>query len=440
MQVEEEDKMDKADQSLKDATFTTSDLAYENWVWSLAPREDDSILLQVGLDKVSKPNVAKDIGIIDVDTHLTEPADLWVSRAPAGLKDKMPYVKMGPNGTELWYLGDSPIGSIGYSVIDNKQNKLRGGKVSLPRFDEMHASAWDVKTRLGVMDQFGIAAQICYPNLGEAVRSDVLMKHTDKENALTIIRIFNEFRAEVQAQSGNRLFPLPMLPMWDQKTMMAEVRRCVEDHKMVGFNMPDRPELLGFPDWMSDFWQPMFEYLSEKKVPICFHVVSGMDFWALIWEKFSAEHRMSLVPTVFQMSHCVTVVNFLLSGLFDKYPGLRLFPVESGIGWIPFILESIDYQLESNGVLETAHLQRRPSEYFADHFGASFWFEKNTVEPTIKAIGSDCIMFETDYPHPTSLYPELHSHIDASLGGLDRTIVKKLLRDNAIRFFNLPLS
>lgn len=431
--------MEKSDHELSGTMFIDSEVALDTWSWACAPREDDSILLQVDLDKTSKPNVAKGIGIIDVDTHLSEPADLWTSRVPAKLKDKVPHVKTAAHGAQMWYINDVAVGPIGYSVVDAQSNKLRGGKTSLPKFEDMHPSAWSVKPRLEYMDKFGIAAQICFPNLGEAVRPDTLIKHTDSETAMTITRIFNEFRAEAQAESNNRLFPMPSLPLWDQKLMIQEARRCIEDHKLVGINMPDRPEFLGFPGWLSDYWTPLFDLLSETRTPMCFHVVSGIDFWSMMWEDFPRQLRMSLVPTVFQMSHCVTVVNFLMSGLFDKHPGLRIFPVESGVGWIPFILESVDYQLESNGVLADTKLKRKPSEYFSDHFGCSFWFEEYGPRHVLEKLGTDNIMFETDFPHPTSLYPELHSHIDASLGGLDKAIVKKLLRDNAIRFFNLPI-
>jgi uncharacterized protein len=83
-------------------------------------------------------------------------------------------------------------------------------------------------------------------------------------------------------------------------------------------------------------------------------------------------------------------------------------------------------------------LTRRPWQYFRDHFMCTFWFEKVAPKILLETIGVDNVMFETDFPHPTSLYPGVQEHLKDVLGGYDRTIQKKVLQDNAVRMYNLP--
>jgi DNA-binding IclR family transcriptional regulator len=90
-------------------------------------------------------------------------------------------------------------------------------------------------------------------------------------------------------------------------------------------------------------------------------------------------------------------------------------------------------------VLECRELgHKRPWEYFRDHFACTFWFEKVAPKLLLETIGVDNVMFENDFPHPTSLYPDVQAHIVDVLGGYDFATQKKVLQDNAVRFYNLP--
>jgi predicted TIM-barrel fold metal-dependent hydrolase len=129
-----------------------------------------------------------------------------------------------------------------------------------------------------------------------------------------------------------------------------------------------------------------------------------------------------------------------MSGMFDRYSNLRIVSAESGIGWIPFILESLEYQLDEmvTDPAERAVQQRRPSEYFRDHISVTFWFERVGPSKLIPDVGADNVMIETDVPHPTCLYPGAREHFAAVLADLDPLTRRKILQDNAVRVYNLP--
>src|SRR5579871_856863 len=108
------------------------------------------------------------IKVIDVDTHLTEPHDLWTSRAPAKWKERVPQVKM-LDGQMSWVIDGNQ--SIGTGAHPNSAVLKEGGKVRKLdqflglRFPDVHLASSDIKARLEVMDEAGIYAHIVYPNI-----------------------------------------------------------------------------------------------------------------------------------------------------------------------------------------------------------------------------------------------------------------------------------
>ena len=105
----------------------------------------------------------------------------------------------------------------------------------------------------------------------------------------------------------------------------------------------------------------------------------------------------------------------------------------------PVPAQACEYQVDEN-FLPGDGPKLRPREYFQRQIYASFWFEQDNVERTVELLGDENIMFETDFPHPTCLYPDVRSQVEASLEGLDPRIQRKVLYQNAARVYGLPLS
>jgi predicted TIM-barrel fold metal-dependent hydrolase len=128
--------------------------------------------------------------------------------------------------------------------------------------------------------------------------------------------------------------------------------------------------------------------------------------------------------------------NLILSGLLDRFTRLKFVSVESGIGWLPFLLEAIDYEYQEVAI-NHGTLQRRPSDYFKSNFYACFWFERRDLTHTIKSVGIDNVLFETDFPHPVCLHPI--DDIDQALAGLTEAEKVKVLSGNAAKVYNIAV-
>ena len=389
---------------------------------------------------VSLKEVVGDAKVIDNDTHYTEPPDLWSSRAPAAYKDKMPYMKT-VDGHSLWFVeGDTPWGMVGTTVIGQGGQKFRG-KLSLATFEEMDEAAYLVKPRLAVMDRMGIHAQIVYPNAG-GFGATRFLSIQDKQLRIECAKIYNDAVAEWQEESGDRLFPQAFLPFWDMDATLKEIRRVREELHLTGVTLTDRPEVFDQPDYGQPHWDPMWELLNELRMPIDFHIGAGVKTFVLDdygWRSFGPQRKLASVATLMYMSNAQMVNCFMLSGLFDRYPNLKLVSVESGCGWVPFVIEAAEYQWDEMAPDESKGLKRRPREYFKDHIYATFWFEDYGVKHFIEAIGADNLLFATDFPHPTCLYPESQEHLARVLSRLEPDVRRRVVQDNAVELYKLPM-
>jgi predicted TIM-barrel fold metal-dependent hydrolase len=379
------------------------------------------------------------IKIVDCDTHFTEPPDLFTANAPAGLKEKLPCVRR-IDATDYWFIGEKNFGSLGGNVIAKDHNKLLG-RLAYQNYDQIDPGSYLVKPRLQAMDDMGVWAQVCFQN-GGVTQVGSLLALQDEDLAATILRLYNDACAERMRESGNRIFCMASLPYWNRDLLNAETRRVI-DMGVRGVVMPDRPERVGVsgfvgPDGqVSPFWAEFFEICSDTGTPLNFHLNSALDANSAIWDNLGFDQRLPIHAMLHHMGTCATMANFMVSGLLDRYPKLKIGLIESGSGWVPFVLEAMEHQLDEFRTRENRGLQRRPKEYFRQ-FWVSYWFESFAPKHMLEEIGVDRVMFETDYPHPTSLYPGVQDKLVDTLGGYDYETRRRVLERNAVELYNLP--
>jgi predicted TIM-barrel fold metal-dependent hydrolase len=374
--------------------------------------------------------------IVDIDSHYTEPRDLWTSRAPAKWKDLAPRV-VELQGRECWVVGrDVLLSPPGLCVIRPDGSKVQG-KVSLERFDEMTPAATEVGARLRKLDELGLTLQILYPNV-VGFAGAAVMQIQDAGLRAFCMTGYNDGIAQLQAESGGRLLPQAVLPFWDMDASVKELIRCHDELALTGFALPDSPEKWGLPGLHEAHWDPLWALAQERGLPCNFHIGSGGFSFGEAWPNQPFDRMLATLSTLVFMANSRCIVNLIFSGLLDKFPRQKFVSVESGIGYLPFLLESCEYQMDENTVNQ-AGLKLRPTEYFRRQIYASYWFERKHVRQTLEALGEDNVMFETDFPHPTCLYPSVRDQVQASLADLPQRVQRKVLYQNAAKVYGLTL-
>ena len=385
---------------------------------------------------------AEGLFVFDADSHWCERPDLFTSRSPAAVRDRMPHVE-DVDGQLMWVFDGHPVGRFGAGGVIARDGSKESADIALNQWtiDQIHEGAYDPKVRLGVMDECGIDAQIIYPSTIGLGGQDLGLVDDEALSRLAI-EIYNDAQAEIQSESGNRLLPLPLMPAWDVATCITEAKR-VAALGARGVNMTSDPQDLGAPDLASRDWDPFWAVCSDLRLPVHFHIgasVTGMTFYGQYpWASHPANTRLAIGGTLLFIGNARVVTNLILSGIFDRFPDIQMVSVESGCGWIPFILEALDYEMSENAPDELRQMQKMPSEYFRTNMYATFWFEnnRNKLPDLIEAVGEDRILFETDFPHPTCLYPNPLETVEAKMATLTSEIRAKIMGENARKLYRV---
>jgi predicted TIM-barrel fold metal-dependent hydrolase len=383
--------------------------------------------------------------VIDVDTHLVEPHDLWTRHAPASLKDRVPQVKEH-NGIRSWVIDGDKIllkGAIPASTLKRDGSRWPGLEFINHQFEEVHPASYRVRERVAMMDATGISAQVLYPNIlgfgGQlAVKVDDALR-------LASVEIFNDAMAEFQVDSAKRIFPMALLPWWDVKLAVKEIERA-KRLGLKGININSDPHTFTtadgskLPDLSTEHWYPMWEACEALDMPVNFHIGASEQSTDWLgqqgWPQLHRDLRAALGGAMLFINNGRVMGNLILSGLLDRYTKVKFVSVESGIGWLPFLLEAIDWEYQEVAV-NSARLRRKPSEYFSSNFYACFWFERRDLSRQIRTVGVDNVMFETDFPHPVCLHPI--DDMDRALAGLSEAEKVKVLYGNAARVYNISV-
>jgi uncharacterized protein len=401
------------------------------------------------------------IKIIDVDTHLTEPADLWTSRAPQHLLDRVPKVVRAPDLTDemreqvaqlgttgptdhapMWVVdGRQVLGPAGAGSVINRNNEKVKGSVFLQwPLDESSLAASYVAPRVAMMDQLGISAQIVFPNV-VGFGGQNFFRISDLELRMAIVQIWNDAMADMQRESGGRLFGMGLLPWWDIDRTVEEIKRIAE-LGLKGVITNADPQNQGLPDLAESYWDPMWQHLQDTNLPMNFHCGASATQRTYNggspWPSMQPNSKLAVGSAMLQMGNARIVANMILSGLCERFPRLKIVSVESGIGWLPFMLEALDYHADENAA---SGLSLLPSEYFRRQMYACFWFENGpSLIDSIQRLGVDNCMFETDFPHPTCLFPEPLRSAVPTFQNVDGSFRRKVFSENAAHVYNIDLA
>lgn len=382
------------------------------------------------------------LGIIDSDTHIIEPADLFTSRVPKKWGDAVPHVRWDDEAQEeLWYFGNKKVYAAGLA----SGARWHEYPPDHPRrITDSDPRNWDPVARVRHMDDYGIKAQVLYPNIGVFQVNEYIGMNADAEMVFDCVRAYNDWLIEYSAVAPGRYIPLMTLPFWDLEVTKKEVQRSYEaGHKGIVF--PARMEDFRLPPLSDPHWDPLWAQLQEMDLSVNFHIGSGNI--PLFGTDNTGKHLgYAWTSTMLFSLNAAAILSVIYGGICQRFPKLNFVSVESGVGWLPFFVECMDHQFHNAGVhKEHPEFELLPSEYFKRQVFSCFWFEKGSARAAIEQLGSDRIMFETDFPHPTGVTPGPASSMPApreqlrtALAGVPEADVRNVLHDVAARLYKIP--
>jgi uncharacterized protein len=373
--------------------------------------------------------------IIDADAHITEPPDVWTARVPARYVDRVPHVMRGDDGKDVWVLDGTPFYNVGVTATAGWGEPFPSGP---PTYELCHPAAYDASARLRHMDEAGIWAQVLYPNVA-GFGSQRFLKVPDDELKLVCVRAYNDFLRDWASADHRRLITIMTTPFWDVAAAVTEIERCAgTGHRGILFT--GEPNRFGLPHLGDPHWDPFWSAAQDAGLPIHLHLGSGDTASSFSPDRIAAHGTAATyayTSTELFLKNGLQVADLLTSGVLPRFPDLRFVSVESGIGWIPFVLEAVDHAYREGRADRSSEWELMPSEYFARQVYACYWFETVAPRRLLGEIPVDNVLFETDFPHPTCLYTNLHEKIEAGLGDASDEVRRKFLWENAARLYSV---
>jgi predicted TIM-barrel fold metal-dependent hydrolase len=369
-----------------------------------------------------------DAQVVSVDDHVIEHPNVWQDRLPAKFKDAGPKNTRDADGRDIWWFEGRQHFNGGLGATAGKPREEYG--LEPVSYDDMRKGCYDPKARIEDMDLDGVYAQLCFPTFPGFCGS-TLFAAEDKELATACVTAYNDWIIdEWCASMPGRQIPLMLVPFWDIDATAKEAQRVAAKGGK-GFSFTEAPHALGLPSFHTDHWDPFFAVAEEAGMPLSLHFGSGSMPVPAPGAPFTAGIAL------FGMNSQQTTIDLVNSRLFERFPKLKVALSEGGIGWMPYIVERVDYVWERHRAYTGMSDAMRPSEIFHTNIFGCFIYDDAGLA-NLDLIGVDNVMFESDYPHSDSNWPHTRDMLEKSLANIPDDIARKVAEDNARRVYNFP--
>lgn len=378
--------------------------------------------------------------LISVDDHILEPPNLWVDRVAARDRDRAPHMEL-IDGMDYWIYDGKRFPSSGLSACAGK-SKEEFSPEPLP-YSEMRPGCYDAKARIDDMDRAGILASLCFPTITRFC-GQLFMEASDREFGFELMQHYNDWLVEDWCGAApGRYIPLMLIPMWDPKLAAKEMERMAAKG-VTAFAFSENPAPIGLPTIHDKdrYWDPVMATANEIGMVASMHVGSSSQVPQIAPDSpFMANLAWGAIRTSGAM------LSWLFSGMFQRYPNLKIALSEGEIGWIPYFLERAEQVLDkqrhwvargqkfmdhatSDIDLDTLSIR----DLFHKHVFGCFIEDHHGIA-SIDEIGEENIMCETDYPHSDSTWPNCITAVKKVIGHLPPETQYKILRGNAEKLY-----
>jgi uncharacterized protein len=376
--------------------------------------------------------------MISADCHIDLvwlPADLFTSGATAALRDRMPCVAEGPKGP-VWVTRKGSqlglvngMGSAGREYVPGQIHRsdrmaatglYEDGKKGIRRIT-------DPDLRLADQERDGVQAEVLYGILGATGRLN------DAEAAIEVMRIYNEWLADFCKTHPDRYAGLACIPNQPVEAAVAEVERVVRRGVLRGLDIANSPDM---PPLWDPRWEPLWRATGEARLPVHFHTIGGRLPDLLRLAPPVARAAFAVHITGFQLHMATLLMSLVFAGVLERHPAMRVVIGESGIGWIPYVLDRMDLEWEDQ--FKDLSLTMRPSDYWRRQGRATYQTDRIGIK-LLEDLGVETVMWGSDFPHPDGVWPDSREYVQRELGHLPAEVRRRIVCRNAAELYGFPV-
>jgi predicted TIM-barrel fold metal-dependent hydrolase len=378
--------------------------------------------------------------LVSGDDHLDLnmlPADVWTNRMAAKWGDRAPHIEENDAGMAVWMCdGDS------WGMWSGKKFSFGGPKPIHTAYDRggiedtTELRAGNPTLRLADMDRDGVWGHLVFgPVTSIKTKDEALMR--------ACYAAYNDWLYEDFCTAApERLIGVAMLPPYPEPAI-DELKRLA---KRGGVKQANLQIAMAEPRLEDPRWEPLFALLEESGIALSFHV-TVFPGAVKAFDKYKGSPGATFLHAkMFITQFLDPFADLFAWGILERHPKLKIVIAESGVGWVPWVVEELDYRhwrlwecadyWDDKGGIP---LKTKPSELFKRQVYGTFQ-QSPTAMRLLEFWGPDNLLWASDYPHPDSIWPNSQRTISETMGHLDPDTVRKLVGGNAAKLYGLDLS
>lgn len=361
--------------------------------------------------------------VIDADGHVVEPLDLWERYVEPAYRGRAPRFVLDELGKPCLLLDDRLEMRAAMRLTFGPEVDLASNAAT------RRAGGFDPQARLVDMDAEQISVAVLFPSV-----SFYLPELADVALQAALCRAYNRWLADYCGAAPDRLVGVAMLPLGDLDAAVVELEAMVEKHGFRGAFFRPNPQSGRAAHHPA--YDRLWQCASALGVPIAVHEGLSDNLPTLGKDRFDNPAIQHVLSHPFeQMAACA---GFLLTGVLDRHPNLKVAFLESGAAWLPYWLNRLDSHFDTWRKF-FPHVQRKPSEAFRSQCAISADPEEEAIDAVVRHAGGECIVWASDYPHPDSHFPGAVAKTLESMHGIDEATRHKIFRENAERIYGIEV-
>jgi predicted TIM-barrel fold metal-dependent hydrolase len=395
--------------------------------------------------------------LVSADSHVNEAPDLWENRLPRGFRERGPRL-VRDDGHDVWVaegLAPSPLVWATNAAGQRAEGEPFDDHDMTISRDEMVRGSFDPRARLADMDTDGLDAEVLYPGpLAGLGGGGGIASLPDPELRAACISAYNDWLADFCSVAPARLIGLALVRLEEPTLAAAELERAATIG-LRGAVINAMPDTAGATPIFSADYEPVWSAAEAAGLPLSLHIGHCRSLAPLA----AAAKRSADEPTgssgnplsasgsgtglaeMFFTMMCLDMAEpialLIFSGVLERHPGLRFVIAESGIGWIPFVVERMDYTFDRHRLWMKSGIRERPSDYFHRSFHATFQQDDRSGLLARHIAGVDNLLWASDYPHTDSTWPYSRHVVDDLFRDVPGEERAKITAANAVRLYRL---
>src|SRR5258706_3577061 len=374
--------------------------------------------------------------LFSADSHLEISPSRWTNRVPEKYRDRAPRLVKLTNGGDGIIIEGRPLYVVGLAIAGKPYERHQLSGVSY----EGSEGAGAPEQRLQEQDKDGVDGEILYTSASNlsfwrGIKND--------EAYLATVHAYNTFLAEEYCTvNRDRLIALGAIPTHSVDAAIKELEYCAKAG-LKGMMLNTFPSGKSYPSVEDDRF---YAAALDLNMPLSVHVSMQLPDGPLFkYDKDPGEVAFGGDPirvlTRFGGNSGLNAVQLLLSGVFDRFPKLRIYWAETQMGWLPYYYDQLDdvYKRSKHWMqryFDLKPLNKTPSEYFREHFYWGFIYDRLGVRLRYD-VGVEKVMWGNDFPHSAGDWPNSKRVIADIFSGVPEDEKQKMLVDNAVNFFHL---